>query len=150
MLSEYAGTDSLCYRASQPAELNARQAAAWDPLLEWCAARFDSPLTPVAGVMYAPQPESSLFKLREILSPMTPYQLTAMHDLITLPGSFVIGLAAIENWASPKQLWELSRLDERYQQEQWGTDDDAEEAANIKRDAFRHAYNFYNLSQVSG
>ncbi|MGB7318848.1 MAG: ATP12 family protein [Planktotalea sp.] len=148
MLAEYAGTDLLCYRADQPAELVARQAEAWDPLLKWCADEFQAPLEPVSGVMFAAQQESSLAKLRALLHTMSPFELTGMHDLITLPGSFVIGLAAIHNRADPYELWELSRLDERYQQEQWGRDDEAEEMAETKRNAFKHAFDFYNLSRI--
>mgnify|MGYP000138521737 CR=1 FL=1 len=148
MLAEYAGTDLLCYRAAQPETLIQRQAEQWDPLLHWCAEQFDAPLKPIEGVMFAPQEESSLEKLRSQLHAMSAFELTGMHDLITLPGSFVIGLAAIHGRADPDELWELSRLDERFQQEQWGLDDDAEEMAEIKKNAFKHAYEFYKLSQV--
>jgi chaperone required for assembly of F1-ATPase len=148
MLGEYAGTDLLCYRAKQPEELIQKQAAGWDPLLEWCATTFEAPLLPVAGVRFAEQPESSLQVLRRLLDPMSTFELTAMHDLVTLPGSFVVALAAIHDIATPEDLWELSRLDERYQQQQWGTDDDAEEMAGIKRDAFKHAYDFYQMSRI--
>ncbi len=147
MLGEYAGTDLLCYRAEQPAELVARQAEHWDPLLEWCAKRFAAPLMPVAGVMFSSQPESSLANLRLELSDMSAFELTAMHDLITLPGSFVLGLAAVHEYARPETLWNLSRLDERYQQEQWGVDEEAEEMARIKQTAFEHAFSFYRMSQ---
>ena len=37
MLADYGGTDLLSYRADGPAELVARQAAEWDPLLDWAA-----------------------------------------------------------------------------------------------------------------
>lgn len=148
MLGEYAGTDLLCYRAEQPIELSERQAQRWDPLLAWCSEIYATPLTPVAGVMFAPQPAASLKTLRAQLDHMSAFELTAMHDLITLPGSFVIGLAAVQAYASPEELWELSRLDERYQQEQWGIDEDAEDMARIKGEAFVHAHNFYQLSKI--
>ncbi|MEP5152286.1 ATP12 family protein [Planktotalea sp.] len=146
MLGEYAGTDLLCYRATQPEALIKRQAEVWDPLLAWCKETFDAALLPVSGVMFAAQEESSLIKLRDVLSEMNPFELTGMHDLITLPGSFVIGLAAMRNFASPDELWEISRLDERYQQEQWGLDEDAEDMANIKKIAFNHAHSFFQMS----
>jgi chaperone required for assembly of F1-ATPase len=38
-LGRYAETDLLAYRAEGPAELVARQAAQWDPLLSWVCAR---------------------------------------------------------------------------------------------------------------
>ena len=147
MLGEYAGTDLLCYRAAQPEALIARQAQDWDPLLAWCEATFDAALSPVSGVMFAAQPESSLQRLRALMDSMSAFELTAFHDLVTLPGSFVIGLAAVHGRAEPDALWEMSRLDERFQQEQWGRDDEAEEMAALKGEAFRHAHSFYELSR---
>lgn len=148
MLAEYAGTDLLCYREARNAQLAARQAEAWDPLLEWCAARFDAPLHRVEGLMFEAQPEASLDRLRAHLHQMSAFELTGVHDLITLPGSLVLGLAALEGVESPDALWELSRLDERYQQENWGLDDEAEEAAEVKKQAFSHALRFARMAQV--
>ena len=39
LIAAYGETDLLCYRAERPAELAQRQAAAWDPLLDWVAER---------------------------------------------------------------------------------------------------------------
>jgi chaperone required for assembly of F1-ATPase len=145
MLADYAGTDLLCYRDDRNAELTKRQAEAWDPLLNWCAERFEAPLVPVSGVMFAAQPEQSLARLRGYVHSLTAFEMTGFHDLVTLPGSFVLGLAAMERYAPASDLWELSRLDERFQQEQWGKDDEAEEGAEIKKAAFEHALNFVRL-----
>lgn len=147
MLAEYGETDLLCYRAESPLELITRQSQGWDPVLTWCAETFSAQMTPVSGVMYAPQPETSLEALRAQVRFMDAFSLTGFHDLVTLPGSFVLGLAAIHGYATPEELWELSRLDERYQQEQWGTDEEAEEAAQLKQAAFVHALDFYRMSQ---
>ncbi len=43
-LAGYGGTDLLCYRAEGPEALVARQAAAWDPLLDWAATALRAPL----------------------------------------------------------------------------------------------------------
>lgn len=147
MLAEYGGTDLLCYRAAQPAELVARQAQVWDPILEWSAQSLKAPLTPVQGVMFAPQPEASLETFRTRLHALSIFELTGMHDLVTLPGSLVLGFAALDGYADPDHLWEVSRLDERYQQEQWGTDDEAEDFAERKKQAFIHALNFVQMAR---
>ena len=54
MLAGYGDSDLLCYRAAAPDELVARQAAAWDPLLDWAKTRHGARLIPVQGVMYKP------------------------------------------------------------------------------------------------
>lgn len=147
MLADYGGTDLLCYRAAQPAELALRQAQVWDPVLRWAEDTMNAPLTAVEGVMYAPQPEASLEAMRARLHALSIFELTGMHDLVTLPGSLVLGFAALDGYADPDTLWEVSRLDERYQQEQWGTDDEAEKLAAGKKEAFAHALNFVHLAR---
>lgn len=51
MLAAYGDSDLLCYRADHPAELIARQAAGWDPLLAWAAEVLGAPLAPRVGVI---------------------------------------------------------------------------------------------------
>jgi chaperone required for assembly of F1-ATPase len=143
MLAEYGGTDLLCYRATEPAELIARQAAEWDPLLDWAAAEFDAPLVTAAGVMHVPQPETSVLRLAAEVHALDPFHLAAFHDLVAISGSLVIALAAVRDVRPAEALWELSRLDERWQQELWGVDDEAAEVAGFKRAAFLHAQQFF-------
>src|SRR3546814_14534605 len=40
-LARYGENDLLCYRAESPPDLVARQAASWDPLLDWARRRYD-------------------------------------------------------------------------------------------------------------
>ena len=145
-LAEYAGTDLLSYRATGPQALVDRQTAGWDPLLTWLGQRYDVRLSVTSGVMPVQQTSDSVRRLAETMQPMTDFQLTAFHDLVTLTGSFVLALAATEGKAPPEQLWELSRLDETFQIEQWGEDEEATELAAIKKSAFFHAHEFFHAA----
>lgn len=147
LIAAYGGTDLLCYRAEAPEELAARQAEAWDPLLDWAADRFGARLTPTAGVMHVEQPPAALAALTDRVKELDAFTLTALHDLVGLSGSLVIGLAALENWASVDELWQKSRIDENWQEEQWGVDVEAAEQAELKKAAFEHAQNFFKLLQ---
>ena len=40
LIAAYGDADLICYRATVPARLVARQSAAWDPLLTWAAGRI--------------------------------------------------------------------------------------------------------------
>ena len=143
MLAEYAGTDLICYRADAPAELVARQAEAWDPLLEWAAATFQARLKPVAGVMFQAQDAQALDRLRQEVHALSNFELAAFHDLVALSGSLILGLAAIQSHSPAEQIWQLSRLDETWQEEQWGRDEEAVEQAEIKKKAFLNANSFF-------
>lgn len=145
-LADYAATDLLFYRAEKPESLIERQDALWNPILEWATARFDARFRITAGVMPVEQNPGSVGTLVRTMEPMTDFQLTGFHDLVTLSGSFLIALAAIENLQNPEILWAVSRLDEAWQAELWGADEEASEAAERKRLAFRHAHDFYRTA----
>lgn len=145
MLAAYGGSDLLCYRADTPAALAARQAAAWDPLLDWAEQTYGGRLVLTAGVMPVAQSDDAVAALAAPLFQATAFELTGLHDLIALSGSLVIGLAVAKDRLTPAEGWALSRIDELWQAEQWGADDEAEAAAQIKSDAFSHAAAFYRM-----
>lgn len=147
MLAEYGGTDLLSYRADEPEELIARQAKAWDPLIDWSARELQAPLRITHGVIPVAQDQAVLLKLRARLDALDDFGLTALHDLVTLPGSLLLGLAVISGRIGADAAHELSRIDEQYQAEQWGADDEADEAAANRLTAMRNAERFWTLSR---
>ncbi len=147
LLAAYGDADHICYRADSPQELCQRQAEAWDPLLDWAGEVLGVRLQPVIGVMHAPQDDKALKRLAGMVKDMDPFHLTAFHDLVGLSGSLIIGFAAIHNIRDIRALWQLSRVDELWQQEQWGVDDEASEQASLKESGFLAAKYFYDLAK---
>ena len=145
MLAEYAASDLLCHRAASPQELVARQAAAWDPLLDWIAKRYDAPLVVTEGVMPAAQPADSLSRLRQSVHGYDNFALTALHDLVTLPGSLVIGLAASSGEFDAGKLWRASQVDEDWQAGLWGIDEEAAQNSRNRAEGFSQALRFLAL-----
>lgn len=141
----YGATDLLCYRATFPAALIERQAAGWDPLLDWAATRFGAPLAVTAGVIPVAQPGPSLAALRACVAGQSVFHLTALHDLVAISGSLVLGLAVTEGRLVGDAAWALSRIDEIWQAEQWGQDEDAAAQGEFRRKAFLQAERFYAL-----
>jgi chaperone required for assembly of F1-ATPase len=147
MLAEYGNSDLLCYRATQPQELVARQAEAWDPLLDWAASDLQARLEPREGLMHADQEAQSLKTLRQRVHDLNEFELAAFHDLVSLSGSLVIGFAAVHKWDQIERLWDISRIDETWQEEQWGIDEEAKAQAHVKREAFLHAERFFFMAR---
>ncbi len=145
MLAAYGDCDLLCYRAEAPAALARRQAEAWDPLLDWAAAELGARLEPCTGVIHRPQPPEALERLSRLVDSMGNFELAAFHDLVTLSGSLVIGFAVVRGQSDTESLWQASRLDETWQQEQWGRDEEAEKAAQRRRAGFMHAARFFRI-----
>ncbi|WP_158969158.1 ATP12 family chaperone protein [Chachezhania sediminis] len=146
MLAAYGDADLLCYRADHPEGLVERQKAAWDPALDWAAQTLGARLEPRTGLMHRPQDPKALARLEERLAAFDHFQLTGVHDLVTLSGSLVLGLAATAGWKTPEEIWDISRVDETWQQEQWGADDEAAEAALARRNGFLDAMLFFQLA----
>jgi len=121
----YAAHDLLCFRAEAPENLVARQAAAWQPLLDWCALRYDAPLNVTAGVMSIPQPDTSLAALAAAVSAHRDLSLIALAHSVRISGSLVIGLALSERQIDAEAAFEAAELDETFQIEIWGVDKEA-------------------------
>lgn len=145
MLADYGDSDLLCYRAEAPDDLVARQSTSWDPLLDWADSALGARLETRVGVMHASQDPTALSKLRQNVHEMNNFELAAFHDLVAISGSLVIGFAAKAEFMPAEELWLTSRVDEIWQQEQWGEDEEATEMAQHKKAAFLHASDFLRL-----
>jgi len=111
-IARYGESDLLCYRAEAPQTLVQRQAAAWDPLLDWARARYD-----VAFVVEA----------------FDPFLLAGLSTLVNLSGSLICGLAIVDGGHDLDDIWQAAEIDEAWQVEQWG--EDAQAAARNARRA---------------
>lgn len=144
-IANYGSTDLLCYRASAPQPLIDRQAAGWDPLLHWSRDSLAAPLDVTQGVIPIPQPEPSLARLRAHVAAHNAFQLAALHDLVAISGSLILGLAVARGRLTADEAFALSRIDETWQNEQWGEDEDAAALEALRRNALRVAERFFAL-----
>lgn len=145
LIAAYGETDLLCYRAEAPEALVARQAAGWDQWLDWAAARYGARLTVTKGVVPVPQPEAALAALAARVAACDAWELAALHDLVGITGSLVLGLAVAEGQLDAEAAWALSRIDDDWQIEQWGDDEEAIVHAALKKAAVLHAERFWML-----
>ena len=145
LLAAYGDTDHLCYRATWPPQLVARQAAAWDPILDWAADALNARLNTTQGVVHIAQDPGALACLRQQVLDLGNFRLAAFHDLVSMSGSLILAFAVAHGHLPPDQAWTLSRIDESWQIEQWGEDEDAAAIAVLKRQAFQQAARFLAL-----
>lgn len=143
LLAAYGDSDLLCYRAEGPEGLLAREARAWDPLIDWAAHRYGTRPLVCHGVMHRPQPAALLASMRVDIDRLGAFELTAFHDLVAMSGSLIIALAALDRFDTPQALWQVSRIDEDWQIEQWGADEEAAALTAGRRRAFLDAAAFY-------
>lgn len=144
-LAGYGATDLLSYRAEGPEGLIARQAETWDPLLDWAARALGARLAVTRGVMPAAQPANALAALRARVDAFSPWELTALSEFVTLSGSLVLGLATATDEIDPDAAWRASRIDEDWQAERWGFDEEEAERVASKRADFLRAHHYLSL-----
>lgn len=124
-LTCYAETDLICYWAEHPRDLVTRQAHGWRPLLDWAASRFGANLQTFGGLMPQPQPADAVAALGQAVAALDPFRLAALHLMTTAMGSLVLALAVAERRLDAEAAFDLADIDERYQREQWGEDQEA-------------------------
>lgn len=148
-IAAYGETDLLCYRAAADEPLGARQAAVWDPWLDWARARYDVSFVIVEGIMHQPQPAATLETLRAAVAARGTFELAAMAKLAHLSGSLVVTLAIVERAGDADALWTAACLDEIWQEELWGTDHWAQKNRSDREAEFMQAFRFLELLRTS-
>jgi len=144
-LATWGESDMLCYRTESPEPLVARQAAAWDPLLDWARARYDVHFAVTAGIMHQPQPPATLTRLAEAVAARSPFELAPLSPIVTITGTLVGALALIEGAVDAATLWTAAHVDEDWQAELWGRDPLALAAYEERRRDYNAAVRFLAL-----
>lgn len=129
-IANYAGSDVLCYFAVNPRGLIARQTQHWGPMLDWAQAELGLTLERTEGVVHCAQPPQTLAGVRSLALAADDMTLTALAEATALFGSAVLAFAVQRRRLDAQAALDLSRLDEIFQIEQWGMDDEA--AARIE------------------
>jgi len=125
-VAKYLGSDLLFYRASFPEELVTRQGKHWDPVLRWAADDLGAHFILTEGVMHVQQPETAVRAAHQAL-PESPWRVAASHVVTSITGSALLALALQYGAYTPAQVWAAAHVDEDWNSQQWGEDEDVAE-----------------------
>lgn len=130
----FAGTDMICYRADSPAGLVDRQRDGWDPVIRWAADAKGARFILVEGVIHQEQPAPAIAAFAAALGAYRhPLALACLHTVTTLTGSALLALALAEGVIDADKAWSLAHIDEDWQIEHWGTDEEAFRRRELRR-----------------
>jgi len=131
-IAKYLGTDLLFYRAGHPEALVAREAASWDPVVFWAAEALGAHFILAEGIVHVRQPDAAIAAARAAL-PADPWSIAALHVVTTLTGSAMLALALQHSVLDAEQVWAAAHVDEDWNAEKWGVDDEvaARKAAKL-------------------
>ncbi len=132
-IAAFAGTDLVCYLADHPTALAVEQAREWTPWRDWAAIELGVVLEPVEGVIHRQQDPAAVARARELALRLDDFALGGLAMATPLLGSAVLALAVERGALSGEAAFELSRLDEAFQERQWGVDAEAAERTAARR-----------------
>ena len=132
-IAAYAGSDAICYVAEHPTGLVAEQARAWGPWRDWAASELGVVLEVTEGIVHKAQDPAAIARVKALALEADDFALTALATAVPLLGSAVLGLAVMRGVLSGEVAFELSRIDEAYQERQWGMDAEAAERTAARR-----------------
>jgi chaperone required for assembly of F1-ATPase len=137
---KFVRSDLVCYRAGEPAGLVARQAEAWDPVLNWARSRFGARFVLSEGVMFVEQPPESIAAIAAVVDGFEVLPLAALQSMTTLTGSALLALAvALGQW-DVETAWVAAHVDEDWNILHWGEDEEA---------AARRAFRFTEMQAAA-
>jgi chaperone required for assembly of F1-ATPase len=125
-IAGYGASDLLCYRAAEPQRLVERQAAAWDPVLDWAHDVLGARFVLAEGVMHVAQPATATAAVaRAVAGFADPFGLAALSAMTSLTGSVLLSLAVAHSRLPTAEAWAAAHVDEDFQMEVWGQDEEA-------------------------
>lgn len=132
-IAAFAGSDLLCYLADHPTSLAVEQAREWTPWRDWAALELGVVLEPAEGIVHRAQDPAAIARVQDLALRLDDFALTGLATAVPLLGSAVLGLAVQRGVLSGESAFELSRLDEAFQERQWGVDEEAAERTAGRR-----------------
>jgi chaperone required for assembly of F1-ATPase len=137
-IARYFHSDLLFYRAGHPGALVARESKHWDPVLFWAADELNAHFILAQGITHVRQPEQAVSAARAAL-PDNPWSLAALHVVTSLTGSALLALALLRGVLDADAVWAAAHVDEDWNIEQWGGDEEASERRASRAVDFRAA-----------
>ena len=130
---KYAGTDLVSYLTDGPSALRERQEEHFRPLRDWAARQHGVALETTEGLLPVDQPETSIGAVKTYADALDDFALTGLAMGTGLFGSAVLAMAVAEGELQAVDAYDMSRIEELWQIEQWGEDAEAEAMAAAKR-----------------
>ncbi|MDW6023738.1 ATP12 family protein [Mesorhizobium sp. BAC0120] len=122
----FSSSDLVCYRAESPDALVARQAEAWDPVLDWARAALGARFFLAEGVMHVEQPREAIGAVGlHLRQREDAFRLAALHVITAITGSALLALMFEAGALDAEAAWNAAHVDEDWNIEHWGLDAEA-------------------------
>jgi len=120
----YIDTDLICYRAENPKELVELQKNKWDPIILLIEKYIGDKIQIFHGVLPKKQHSTIHVRLNNLINQFDIFKISALHRITNITGSIFLSLCVLKKDISKNKVFELSFLDELWQAENWGFDEE--------------------------
>ncbi|GFS15103.1 ATP synthase mitochondrial F1 complex assembly factor 2 [Elysia marginata] len=114
-------TDTICYRLTEPPELEQLEREKWDPIIDWAAQRYGLEITPTCSISPPIVSEESRNILRRHLLSYSDWALFGYHYAVDTIKSLMLVMALVDKHIDVETAVDLARLELAFQTERWGT-----------------------------
>ena len=122
---DFIDTDLTCYRAEKPNDLVQWQSKNWDPILLKVEKYINNKINVFKGIMPLKQDKEIHVKITKFLTKFTDLEIIVLHRITNITGSIFLSLCILSDDKIKAKAFELSHLDELWQAENWGYEEEA-------------------------
>lgn len=124
-LVQYSLTDMLFFWSNEE-DLIKLQETQWQPLLNWAKAEFETRFEITHELNVPEQQPGSGIRLRLFMEHLSDKELAAFYVAATNTRSVLLAAALVKGRINAEQAFKAAFLEELYQAEAWGPDEEAE------------------------
>ncbi|WP_319413763.1 ATP12 family protein [uncultured Cohaesibacter sp.] len=132
----YLNNDFICYPATHPERLVLRQKEHWHPVLDRAEEALGGRFVQASGILAVEQSPVMGERLRRLWADLDIFQLGAVHSIMTLTGSALLAFALWDGFLGPDAVWTAAMIDEDWNIELWGEDEEASKRRQFRRAEF--------------
>ena len=124
-LVRFSLTDMMLFWG-QNEDLVKRQEKIWGPLLEWANEEINTKFIRTQGLDVPEQEKTSGYRLKMFLEKLSDKELAAFYAAALNMKSVLLAAALVKGRINAKQAFEAAYLEELWQAENWGVEEEAE------------------------
>ena len=124
-LVRFALTDMMLFWG-QNEDLVKRQEKIWGPLLEWANEEINTKFIRTQSLDVPEQEKTSGYRLKVFLEKLSDRELAAFYVAALNMKSVLLAAALVKGRINAKQAFEAAYLEELWQAENWGVEEEAE------------------------
>ena len=140
-LVQFALTDMLLFWG-QNKELVKRQEEVWGPILQWASYEVNTKFIKTQSLDVPSQEENSAERLKMFMESLSDKELAGFYVAALNMKSVLLAAALIKGRINAKQAFEAAYLEELWQAESWGVEEEAEKRRSEVRQELCDIENF--------